>query len=101
MKKPSNRIDMKKRIEIYDFMKPIFTKGVDGYWHYEDNWSDTLVAGKMSVSEAAVRGTRQQLFGHIRATRTFTNDNFSHVQSDLNDVLAYLTRIDPQWRDKQ
>jgi DNA polymerase III epsilon subunit-like protein len=53
-----------KRVEIYNFIKTI-GKVVDGYWEYDKEWNDALVATHHKASQHNVAVIRMEL-GRIK-----------------------------------
>ena len=94
MKKHST---LKEKFEIAEFLKTIIVK--DGeFARYTGNWSDIEVSRKYKTSVGTVRGIRNEFFGLMRLGMQ-TQGIPPQVREDVNAILEYLTRKDPNWRE--
>ena len=63
----------------------------DGYWAYNDGWSDDRVARETSVEIATIRRRRQQVFGEMRRGSPHSETNTTRI--DTLEVGAQAQRV--------
>ena len=76
-------LNFSKRVEIYNFIKTV-GKIKDGYWVYDEGWSDQKVAQHKAVNVGNILPIRQEL-GKLR---TFTGAPYSTKLKDLEATIV-------------
>ena len=67
-KKSINKATMAQQQAIFDGLRANGVE-VDGYWKWNEGWSDARLAKEIGVTEAAVTYRRSQLYGPLRPPR--------------------------------
>lgn len=80
------RIPMKLRYAILNRMNEVISQEPDGFCKYKDGFTDNMLAKEFNVTQAAIAGTRQEVFGKLRT--------WTPRPSDTPDLTAILARLD-------
>jgi hypothetical protein len=74
-----------KKLEIVEFLKTVLTpKDENGLVSYKvDGMSDTVVAQKLKVTPAIIRGVRQEVLGNLKHMTTTMPNGYSKRLDEL------------------
>jgi len=87
---PKSILSFKQRMEVYNFVKEVGHVDPDGYWKYNDAYSDKSIAAHFGFTEQNVASVRK---GHLGNLNPQTGSPFIKKVYDLEARVQRLEEL--------